>query len=288
MAGYCYFCRRPPRRIRAVSPRSSWRAGCKRRPVTMWDVSDQSERYLDEVGLDRPHLAGHSMGGFIALELARRGRAASVCAFSPGGLWSDDLRVQVAKGVRRQLALGRLMRPITPFLMKSPGMRRRALTDATLHGDRLIYKRAIELTEVPSDCTIIGDICNNADEQVAPMDPLPCPITIAWAKKTEFSQSSCAKPSPATAYPARPSPSCPASGTLRRLTIPSWSRAPSSPSRVQRIGSQPPRRLVLTVQCTNTRRLSTCGLSAPETAPTRLWRFITVHRSVAVKCESWL
>jgi pimeloyl-ACP methyl ester carboxylesterase len=46
----------------------------QRRPVTMWDVIDESERYLDERGLDRPHLAGHSMGGFIALELARRGR----------------------------------------------------------------------------------------------------------------------------------------------------------------------------------------------------------------------
>ena len=100
----------------------------QRRPVTMWDVIDESERYLDERGLDRPHLAGHSMGGFTALELARRGRAASVCAFSPGGLWSDDLRAQVAKGVRRQLALSRLMLPLTTLLMKSPGMRRRALT----------------------------------------------------------------------------------------------------------------------------------------------------------------
>lgn len=155
----------------------------QRRPVTMWDVIDESERYLDERGLDRPHLAGHSMGGFIALELARRGRAASVCAFSPGGLWSDDLRAQVAKRLRRGFTLGRLTRPITPLLVKSPGVRRRALTDMTLHGDRLSYERAIEMTEVSLDCTIIGDLFNNADEQVAPMDPLPCPITIAWAEK---------------------------------------------------------------------------------------------------------
>ncbi len=155
----------------------------QRRPVTIWDVIDESERYLDECGLDRPHLAGHSMGGLMALELARRGRAASVCAFSPGGLWSDDLRAQVAKRVRRQLALGRLMRPITPLLMKSPGVRRRVLTDATLHGDRLSYERAIELMEVPLDCTIVDDVFNNADEQVAPIDPLPCPTTIAWGEK---------------------------------------------------------------------------------------------------------
>ncbi|OBA81550.1 hypothetical protein A9W99_02760 [Mycobacterium sp. 1164966.3] len=155
----------------------------QRRPVTIWDVIDESERYLDERGLDRPHLAGHSMGGFVAQELARRGRAASVCAFSPGGLWSDDLRAQVAKRLRRQFAVGRLMRPITRLLLKSPGMRRHSLTDLTLRGDRLSYERAIEITEVSLACTIIGDIFDNADEQVAPMDPLPCPITIAWAEK---------------------------------------------------------------------------------------------------------
>jgi pimeloyl-ACP methyl ester carboxylesterase len=155
----------------------------QRRPVTMWDVIDESERYLDERGLDRPHLAGHSMGGFIALELARRGRAASVCAFSPGGLWSDDLRAQVAKTLRRQFALGRLMRPITRLLLKSPGVRRRALTDLTLHGDRLSYERAIEMTEIPMECTIINDLFNNPEEQLVPMDPLPCPITVAWTEK---------------------------------------------------------------------------------------------------------
>jgi len=62
-------------------------------------------------------------------------------------------------------------------------MRRRALTDLTLHGDRLRYERAIEITEITLECTIIDDIFKNTDEQVAPMDPLPCPITIAWAEK---------------------------------------------------------------------------------------------------------
>jgi len=46
----------------------------------MSDVVDAAEQYLDEHGLDRPHLAGNSMGGYMAIELARRGRAATVCA----------------------------------------------------------------------------------------------------------------------------------------------------------------------------------------------------------------
>jgi pimeloyl-ACP methyl ester carboxylesterase len=154
-----------------------------RRPATIWDVVDASERYLDEKELDRPHLAGHSMGGFVALELARRGRAASVCAFSPGGFWSDDLRMQNIKEVRRRVALGRLMRPLTPLMLRSSIVRQRALRLATLRGDRLSVDRAVEIAEEPFDCTILDDIFNGADEYVKAMDPLPCPITVAWAER---------------------------------------------------------------------------------------------------------
>ena len=37
-------------------------------------------------GFDSAHLAGNSLGGWIALELARRGRARTVTAISPAGL----------------------------------------------------------------------------------------------------------------------------------------------------------------------------------------------------------
>jgi len=43
--------------------------------------------WLDDQGVERPHLVGSSMGGAIALELGRAGRAASVTAFAPAGFW---------------------------------------------------------------------------------------------------------------------------------------------------------------------------------------------------------
>ena len=46
-------------------------------------IADGLEAMLDEVGLDRPHVAGWSMGGQLSLELAKRGRALSVTAISP-------------------------------------------------------------------------------------------------------------------------------------------------------------------------------------------------------------
>ena len=51
------------------------------------DFADRIEELCQELELNRPHVAGCSMGGAIALELGRRGRARSVTVFSPIGFW---------------------------------------------------------------------------------------------------------------------------------------------------------------------------------------------------------
>ncbi len=50
--------------------------------------ADAFEWFFAELGLERPHVAGNSMGGAIALELARGRAVRSVCAFSPAGFWT--------------------------------------------------------------------------------------------------------------------------------------------------------------------------------------------------------
>jgi pimeloyl-ACP methyl ester carboxylesterase len=45
------------------------------------------ERFFEEEGLERPHVAGVSLGGAVVLELGRRGAVSSVAAFSPIGFW---------------------------------------------------------------------------------------------------------------------------------------------------------------------------------------------------------
>jgi pimeloyl-ACP methyl ester carboxylesterase len=50
------------------------------------------ELLLADLELVNPHVAGNSMGGAIALELARRGAVGSVSAFSPAGFWTPAER----------------------------------------------------------------------------------------------------------------------------------------------------------------------------------------------------
>ncbi|WP_328539990.1 alpha/beta fold hydrolase [Streptomyces sp. NBC_00344] len=46
----------------------------------------------EALGVDRPHVAGNSLGGLIALELGHRKLARSVTALSPAGFWSQGER----------------------------------------------------------------------------------------------------------------------------------------------------------------------------------------------------
>jgi pimeloyl-ACP methyl ester carboxylesterase len=47
--------------------------------------------FLAGLGIERPHVAGNSLGGWVALEMAKADRAASACLISPAGLWQSPL-----------------------------------------------------------------------------------------------------------------------------------------------------------------------------------------------------
>lgn len=53
--------------------------------------------FIGRLGLDRPHMAGNSLGGLFALEAAERGLARSVTALSPAGFFTPlELRYTAA------------------------------------------------------------------------------------------------------------------------------------------------------------------------------------------------
>jgi pimeloyl-ACP methyl ester carboxylesterase len=152
-------------------------------PATFTDLVDSAERYLDEHGLDRPHVAGNSGGGGVAIELARRDRAATVCAMSPGGFWSTD--DGSATRIFNQIRLGgkilRLINPVAPLVLKSAVGRRIVLRNFVCHGERLSADRALDLYFAdPLACTVMNDLASSPP--LEPLDPLPCPVTLAWAE----------------------------------------------------------------------------------------------------------
>jgi pimeloyl-ACP methyl ester carboxylesterase len=71
-------------------------------------------------GVERPHLVGHSLGGWVTLEMAALGFASSVVALAPAGLWAEGHKPRlereelVARG-----SLG-LLAPTLPMLLRVP------------------------------------------------------------------------------------------------------------------------------------------------------------------------
>jgi pimeloyl-ACP methyl ester carboxylesterase len=153
------------------------------RPVTVRDLVDEAERELDARGLERPHIAGNSLGGWMAIELARRGRARSVCALSPAGSWTAGTAEQTSgvRKIRRSIRMAQLGRALPmSLLMRSAYVRRLVLRDVAEHGERLTPAQTAEATRDLLECIVAEDILPTED-QIQPLDPLPCPITLAWS-----------------------------------------------------------------------------------------------------------
>ena len=109
------------------------------RPATVNNLVDDAERYFDKHGLEQPHIAGLSLGGWMAIELARRGRAATVCALAPVGFWTagDAAQKHTRNQIRKIVAMGRLAartRPVVALAMKSATVRRLGSRDVACHG----------------------------------------------------------------------------------------------------------------------------------------------------------
>jgi pimeloyl-ACP methyl ester carboxylesterase len=64
-------------------------------------LADGIERELDRAGLDAVHIVGNSLGGWVAIELARRGRARSLVLFSPGGACRSQRRMEATAAAMR-------------------------------------------------------------------------------------------------------------------------------------------------------------------------------------------
>ena len=77
-----------------------------------------------ELGLDRPHIAGNSLGGRLALEAAAAGHAATVTALSPAGFWRSGREARRGKSILMlMVAASGPARPYAAALARSTSAR---------------------------------------------------------------------------------------------------------------------------------------------------------------------
>lgn len=138
-------------------------------------------------GVERPHVAGNSLGGWVALEMGRRGWAASVTALSPAGLWSRPLGAPDGGGARMLLRGSpwvKAARPFAAIAFRFPQTRRLALQSIAAHPERIpaAAARALVLGWLDGE----GYDAANRAMRAHVFDPRgypeEVPVTIAWAE----------------------------------------------------------------------------------------------------------
>ncbi|HWF73479.1 MAG TPA: alpha/beta fold hydrolase [Solirubrobacteraceae bacterium] len=135
------------------------------------------EAFAAGLDLDRPHVAGNSLGGWVALELARAGGARSVTAIAPAGLWRAPL---VPKPSMARILAGRL-RPILGLVTATPAGRRALLGGVMAHPELVPAAAARHI--VLAYASAPAFVATNNAMRAGYFDGLASievPVTLAW------------------------------------------------------------------------------------------------------------
>lgn len=152
---------------------------------TPGDAADLVELQLDEAGIEQCHVVGSSMGGAIALELAKRGRALSVVGIAPGGGWrahSGEAERLVRSFTRTRKRCGRVL-PHVDRLVARPAARRFVLRDLMRHGERVSPQDAAGLLRSSMACDVVDEVfasIRSGEALVGDLDRITCPVLLAW------------------------------------------------------------------------------------------------------------
>jgi len=145
-------------------------------------VADAVESMLDSQGIAQAHFAGNSLGGWLACEMAQRGRALSVVAFSPAGAWANrrdqDRIVRLMRLTRRSAHWSSTRR-----LLSRPGIRRASLRLGLERGDLIPDDVAMEMLEETRACLLLEGLLGWIDlhGSIAGFDIDPSvPVRLVW------------------------------------------------------------------------------------------------------------
>ncbi len=147
-------------------------------------LADAVERAMDAAGFERAHIAGNSLGGYLALQLAVRDRANSVVALAPAGGWArgdDSYREALAHFTRMQeLVTGAA--PHAEAILASPEGRRRCTGDTVVNFEHIPAELLAHQMRGAAGCVAADDLIDLASRDGWPLDPLKiaCPLRIVW------------------------------------------------------------------------------------------------------------
>ena len=175
------------RRHEVLAPTLAGHAGGPPLPeaLSAASLADAVEAAVDEAGFETAHFAGNSLGGFVALQLAERGRARSVVAFAPAGGWEEGdpsltATLDLQQELLRTLATAA---PQAGAIAATAAGRRRATALLTDHGEDLPADLVAHIVLGAAACRGAGAMLAFAGTPGAyalDLARITCPVRVVW------------------------------------------------------------------------------------------------------------
>jgi pimeloyl-ACP methyl ester carboxylesterase len=149
-------------------------------------LTDAIEDELDRLKLTKVHIAGNSLGGWIGIELARRGRAQSLVLFSPAGAWKSQRSIELrASGIRLSFDAMSRYSSRADAIVANPAVRRFLLAAQVAHPRRVPPEELAAVIRASSHAPVVAPLLRELP--LRQVQPLPAdrdyPVRLVWGDR---------------------------------------------------------------------------------------------------------
>jgi pimeloyl-ACP methyl ester carboxylesterase len=145
---------------------------------------DALEREMEEAGFERAHVVGNSLGGYVSLQLASRGRAETVTAFAPAGGWErgDDSQRDTATYFKTMHELVKAAVPRVEEIVATSEGRRRLTQYTTTNFEHIPPDLLAHQLVGVASCDGFQPLLDLEQREGWNLDArkITCPVRIVW------------------------------------------------------------------------------------------------------------
>ncbi|RAY11254.1 alpha/beta hydrolase [Actinomadura craniellae] len=146
-------------------------------------IMDVLAEFFGKLGLDRPHIAGNSLGGLFALEAADRNLVGSATALSPAGFFTAPELLYASSVLRFSRLAARVPDGVLARLASTPRRRKAVFGMIYGHPDRLSIETLAEDARVLRECVGFEPTLRTGRRVRFRGACADVPVTIAWGTR---------------------------------------------------------------------------------------------------------
>lgn len=139
---------------------------------------------LDELDIETAHACGNSVGGWTALELAKLGRARSVVAIAPAGMWAKHDPWRCTFQLASQYRMGRLFAPLMRRAMQHDRLRGALMHGTVERGSAMSAEAATRIADdYAATPTFRQHLRQTRRARFKEGRDIDVPVTVGWGAK---------------------------------------------------------------------------------------------------------